>query len=257
MDKLNTKVERAKHHLTELKTEIKLFFDTKPYVVSSKRDSQTQNLIYYVASIQETPLKIANITGDVLQNLRSALDHLAYNLATSSGTAGNSHIYFPISDDVIKYEKSKVEKTQGMSQETINLIDSIMPYKDGNKVLWQLHRLNNVDKHRLLITVGSAFRSVDLGADMHQRMKDSFPSLDVPMISFFVKPADRMFPLKIGDELFIGGVGDKENDKMKFAFDIAFGEVDVINGEPLIETLQSMVDEIESIFLKFHYLIQK
>jgi len=35
--------------------------------------------------------------------------------------------------------------------------------KGGNDVLWQLHELNNVDKHRLILTVGSAVRSTDLG----------------------------------------------------------------------------------------------
>src|SRR5438132_5583994 len=42
-------------------------------------------------------------------------------------------------------------------------IDALRPYKGGNDVLWQLHELNNVDKHRLILTVGSALRSTDLG----------------------------------------------------------------------------------------------
>jgi hypothetical protein len=50
-----------------------------------------------------------------------------------------------------------------MTQQAVAAIDALKPYKGGNDVLWQLHELNNVDKHRLILTVGSAVRSTDLG----------------------------------------------------------------------------------------------
>src|ERR1019366_8328710 len=67
------------------------FFTTNPYRVGTKRNPQTRQLIYYLTSVQDVPARIAAIAGEVLQALRSALDHLAYALfrAGPGGTSGS------------------------------------------------------------------------------------------------------------------------------------------------------------------------
>lgn len=94
------KIERAKQHKEELQKEIKSFFDSQPYKIDTKSDPQSKRLIYYLVKADVVPEKIALITGDVMQNLRSSLDHLAYMLFTvgpGNGTQGH-HIYFPIAE---------------------------------------------------------------------------------------------------------------------------------------------------------------
>jgi hypothetical protein len=126
----------------------------------------------------------------------------------------------------------------------------------ATKWLWRLHRLNIIDKHRLLLTVGSAFAAVDLGAEMMRLMRDAMRESmpDLPPISdlkLLVRPADRLFPLKVGDELYIGGVDHPVNPAMEFRFDVALGESGVVDGEPLIETLQQMVDAVDGLVAGF------
>lgn len=75
-----TKVERSKKHMVELEAEVNGFLATNPYVVGTRRNPETRQLIYYVTGVRETPVSLALIAGDVLQNLRSALDHLAHQL---------------------------------------------------------------------------------------------------------------------------------------------------------------------------------
>ena len=41
-----------------------------------------------------------------------------------------------------------------MRQEAVKAIDRLKPYGGGNDFLWRLHGLNNIDRHRLLFTVG-------------------------------------------------------------------------------------------------------
>ena len=153
------KIDRAKQHMIELKDEIQSFFATRPYGIGAKRNPQTGQLIYYITNAKNVPDKVALISGDIIQNLRSALDYLVYELfilETGVKTSGR-HIYFPIEKDAKTYEKEKYRKTAGISQKSIKLIDAIKPYKGGNDSLWRIHELNNIDKHRLLITVGSSF----------------------------------------------------------------------------------------------------
>jgi len=77
---ITPKVERAKKHISDVNVEILSFLKTDPYKVSTKRDPHTRKLIYYVSNIQPVPNPIALMAGDAIQNMMSALDHLAYQV---------------------------------------------------------------------------------------------------------------------------------------------------------------------------------
>lgn len=254
---IRIKIERAKEHIRQIETEVRSFLMTNPYIVRTKRDPQTRKLIYYLVSVRDTPARMSAIAGDVLHNLRSALDHLAYHLVLVGGGTPSKQTYFPISDDAATYKTEQPGKVKGIRPDAIKAIDAIKPYGGGNDTLWCLHRLDNVDKHRLLITIGSAYRSVNIGPHMHRMMMRTwndagFADADkIPMLDVFLNPADRMFPLKAGDELFIDAPDAEVNEQMQFRFEVAFGEPQVVEGEPLIETLHQMIDLVDNIVLSF------
>jgi hypothetical protein len=235
-------VEQGRKHIRDLEATIQAFYQTGPYVVRTKRDPQSRRLIYYVASVREAPPVLAAVAGDALQNLRSALDHLAYELVLlgTGGRGPTRHVYFPISDDAAKYKTETPGKVQGMRPEAMKAIDAIKPYGGGNDVLWRLHKLNNVDKHRTLILVGSAYRSANLGAHVSEMMRKLQPDIPIPKIDAYFRPADRLFPLKVGDELLIDAPDAEESPGMDFQFDVAFGEPGIVEDAPLLEALQEM-----------------
>src|SRR5207253_1434562 len=145
---IRVKIQRATEHLRNLETEVRAFLTTNPYVVGTKREPQTRKLIYYVESVSATPITIPAIASDMLQNLRSALDHLAYQLILAGGAIPSRQTCFPIFDTETGYRTMDSRKVMGMQQHAIQAIDALKPYQGGNDVLWLLHRLNNVDKHR-------------------------------------------------------------------------------------------------------------
>ena len=225
IDLIRLKIERAKEHIRNLETEVRAFLTTKPYRVGTKHKPETGQLVYYLVDVKPVPLRIAVMAGDALQNLRSALDHLAWQLVLANGRNPMSRTAFPIYDDLAKYKSESLRQVQGMSNAAIKAIDAVKPYKGGNDTLWRLHRLNNVDKHRFVITAGLAFRSINLGAHVFATLaaqNSAFANMET--IHAFFKTADRMFPLKAGDELFIDAPDGKVNEKMQFRFDVAFGE---------------------------------
>jgi len=247
------KAKRAEEHKEELLKEIKAFFDSKPYTIGTKTDPQTKRLIYYITKADKVPDRIALITGDIIQSLRSTLDHLIYQLfiINSKDAKPTRHLYFPILENLAMYEKEKERKTKGISQSALDLIDKVKPYKGGNDILWKIHELNNIDKHRLLVTVGSSFGSVDIGAHMQELMKASFPSFDTPEMPLFIKPADILFPLESGDELFIDAPDAKPISNMKFRFNLVLNEPGIVEGEPITDLIQSMTDEVENLITIF------
>jgi len=53
----------------------------------------------------------------------------------------------------------------------------------------------------------------------------------------WVKPADRLFFLKVGDVLFADAAEAGPMEYMQFRFKLASGEPNIADGEPLLETL--------------------
>src|SRR5258708_574746 len=98
VDLIRPKTKRAYKHIRELQTAILAFKATNPHEVSAKRDPQTRKVIYYVHKADPLPDDIALIAGDALQNLRSAVDHLAYQLVLSAGGTPDIQTSFPIFD---------------------------------------------------------------------------------------------------------------------------------------------------------------
>jgi hypothetical protein len=259
MDRLTgiqTKIKRAKSHIQDFETARTNFFAHDPYVIATKRNPETRQLAYYLVSVEEVPPLLGAIAGDAIQNLRSALDHLAYQLVvvgrgTSEPPEHPERISFPIFNSAEEYEAEKLRKVEGAAEDAIKAIDSVKPYKGGNDVLWQLHRLNIVDKHRLMLTVGSNFRSVDIGSYMSRMIRNAFPDTEFPTVPAFLQPADRMCPLKTGDVLFIDAPDAEPNKDMKFVFDIALSEPQIMECESLLETLNNMANLVESLIPPF------
>jgi hypothetical protein len=250
-DLILLKVERAKKHIAELDDALKRFFNPKPYEVATKRDPKTRELIYYLVKADPVPPTIAAIAGDVLQNLRTALDHTAYHLfRVSVGPTGGDgkHIYFPISDSAAKYKTEQPGKVKGMRKEFIDVIDRLTPYRPdptaphvgGNETLWMLHRLNNIDKHRLLVTVWSALEAHEITPAIRAQLEARFPDklLELRQVAFMnVSP---LVPLKQGDPLFTDVPDAEVNPNLQFIINVAFGEPAISQRQTLLDTLYKM-----------------
>jgi len=241
------KVRRASEHLASVGLELRTFFETKPYTVATKHHPDSRKLIYYVDRTEPIPDSVSLAAGDVIQNLVTGLDHLAYQLVSSDtgDNPPNPHgIYFPIGDDLANYDKKKKVQLQGAQQATFNAIDSLKPYKGGNDSLWVLHTLNNLEKHRLLLTVGSRAAGVHLG-QLLASLDDGFPpagaKASLEGINLYLNPGDKGFPLASGFELYIGKVDEAPNPEQKFAFDVALNEPGVVDARPLLALLKELL----------------
>lgn len=243
---MSRKLNRARELLESLKNEVKIFLDSQPYRIRAKRDDDAR-LIYFLTEVKEVPENIPTLAGDILQNLRSALDHKAYELFQANSGGEGRHVYFPIDGDRGSYEANKERRTKGMSQAAKDFFDSINPYEEGNHVLWQIHELNNLDKHRTLVTSGSKFKSMDVGAHVMNSMMEAFgvAPKDFPKMPLFIQPADNLFPLTAGQELFIDGPNAKEIPDMQFTFQVVINEPNIAEGEEITQLLDNMTKEVE------------
>ncbi|MBV9452672.1 MAG: hypothetical protein JOZ19_00910 [Rubrobacter sp.] len=71
------KVDRAKVRLSTLDKEVRSFLDSGAHEIQPKFDGQTGEVVIYVEPHEKPPiLEWSAIIGDIVHNLRSALDHL-------------------------------------------------------------------------------------------------------------------------------------------------------------------------------------
>lgn len=215
------KIERAKNHISEFDRERVAFLDTNPYVVVTKFNPKTDVTESIMGPLPSMPTNLSTITGDAVQNLRSALDYLAAELVRSAGKDPKL-VYFPICESAKKYMTDSKGKTNGMPPEAKKLIDSIEPYGGGyGDDLWILHTLNNADKHRLLMPV-----TVNIGQEVVFSCGPN-PGRAFTTFSTLVQAPG----LNEGDVLGSASGNSEGEQKIKFTFDIAFSYPDTVAGE--------------------------
>jgi hypothetical protein len=250
---VSLKLERAKAHGAELGAAMRRFFATNPYVVGTKHHPETRKLIYFVATVSAAPDELSLLAGDAIQNLSTALDHLAYQIVckdTADAPPNPRGIYFPIAEDYDTYEASKAKKLRGASTATLSRFDMLKPYRGGNDNLWRLARLNNIEKHRLLFTVGSQAAGIHLGQLMSGLLpKDFAPEMASAMqsMNLYLNPADKGFPLQPGFELYIGQADEVPNPKQEFRFELVLNEPGVAEGMNLLDTVNALTTEVERV----------
>jgi hypothetical protein len=103
---------------------------------------------------------------------------------------------------------------------------------------------------------GFGFRLLLASLPPDSPMRESLAEmLRTKPIQAFVRPADRMFPLKAGDVLFEGAPDTDPDEHMEFRFEVAFGEPQILEGEPLLETVHQMADLIGNVVATFKPLL--
>jgi hypothetical protein len=152
---VRAKVERAKQNLRDLETSEAAFQRDVPgakrYVPSKKRPSGQVHAY-------RTSFDTLTAAGDVLNNLRGALDHLVTQLSLARFPRLTQEqmrtCQFPIYKSEAMYKDRKRRDIKFIRPDAVKLIDSMKPYKGGNHALWMLNELNNTSKHRIILNIG-------------------------------------------------------------------------------------------------------
>lgn len=123
----------------------------------------------YAIVREQPPPDFAPMIGDAVHNIRSALDHLVYELAPPSVRETNK-TQFPIYTDEDGYRKDAKRLIEGIVGDERILIERVQPWQSDephSNPLEVLRQLSNRDKHRLLVPVIAAvnWQEVSVGSD--------------------------------------------------------------------------------------------
>lgn len=157
------KLWRAQCHLVDMQNEINAFFLQTPYRTVLYKHEAGLHHVLRVHTTQEPPVELPLMAGDCMQNMRVALDQLAWSLAGISGKEPPGNTAFPIyltADDF--HEKTKkgrpaarsgLAKIRTMPKEARAIIEELQPYHAEDPELhplWILNKWSRIDRHRTL-----------------------------------------------------------------------------------------------------------
>jgi len=226
------KLQRAKEHISRTEAEVRSYFDSKPYLLVSEPQSEPGRMVARVkGDPKPLPANLPLMIGGAVHNLRSSLDHLAWQ-AVGSPTADTAFPFFrddrrPAPKDLRNLVGTKLK---GASNQVISAVIALEPYSGGKgDALWKLHQLDIFDKHRLLIPVLSVYSAfaIDLTAAL-RRMPEWANTPRLPITE--LKPAERT-PIKNSVELFAGPTEHFDRDsQLKFKVELVFAEPKAVEG---------------------------
>jgi hypothetical protein len=124
------------------------------YVAIENPDPNVPNDVVVAVEKEPFPLSFMVEAGAYINAIRSSLDILAYALAVRHGVPKPDDCYFPVatSEKVFLSGGYKgAEFVKGLPQDERAKIESLKPYQGGNNLLWAIHRLDIVRKHKRLI----------------------------------------------------------------------------------------------------------
>jgi hypothetical protein len=254
---LYAKLEWAEEHIFKLKESWDVFIEEDSYPIRFQDTPDGSQRLYYLGPVAPIRVEFPLRTGDVIHNLRSALDHLAYRLVCV-GTASSGpfdRVYFPIGDRPDRFEAGIQAIKKCLRSDAVKPITEIHAYPGGpGELLWQLHQLDNIDKHRLLLTVISQNRLRSMSPAEISKIRSQFLRMrDIPEANdpkMFLKAGVSHLSLEANHVLDILPISEV-HENMHFPIELAFGEPETVMGKSVVETLHQAAGSIRNIIGRF------
>jgi hypothetical protein len=231
------KIERADKHISELDRALTDFGKSDFYTLRIDTDSKEKTKFLAIDYDKSAiPLiDFAIMVGDVLHNLRSALDIMYCEIVSRCGGKVTKWTRFPIRNtrkELLAPLGNALEQKQISLKVQRIIVNTVKPYKAGNPFLWGLDDLNIMDKHQLVIPVLEliVLRDVHLEDDKERPMFKNW--------TFFFDEACSMRLHKAGIKNLV------LKSKGHAALTILFPDGTIFESQGVLPTLQRIAKEV-------------
>ena len=118
----------------------------------------------------DAPVRWSILIGEILYNLRSALDQLVWQLVLENQQTPGRHNEFPITQDDKQWQQESIRTLRGVSQRHQAMIGYLQPFTGGIYLPFDVSRLkvldglSNIEKHRHLVIAVIASNGIELNS---------------------------------------------------------------------------------------------
>jgi hypothetical protein len=156
LNSVELKIFRATQHFDSVKSELREYFQSNPGKMIRQPHSREDEAIFRLITDDPSPARFGLIIGDALQNLRSSLDYLVWELVLAANVQPNEKNMFPICSTIERFDDQvRRGRLNGVSPDAVTEIQSLQPYHLGKdfakSILWAIDELTNINKHRRIL----------------------------------------------------------------------------------------------------------
>ena len=232
-------IERAREQIGEADSNLKAFFDRKPCANVIDFDRETSQQVHKVRLTAKLPERVTAIVKDVTGNLRDALDHAVYACAVALSVDEPTSTGFPFARDAAGVTgELNGKRLSGNPPEIRAFLAAFEPHQTGNQLLWGLNRIRVPKTHRVLIPVLISAGSTSIGIG-ELRMAGGGAGGQIGY--------SKWDPAKNEVEYMRLPYRSTFKYEMQTSFDVLFGEIEAVGGQPAIGTLNAIAGEVERV----------
>jgi hypothetical protein len=234
------KTQRAREHLAQLNP-LQQEIDSPGYLGTDvQRDGR--DVVVRLKVKGPTPSRIGCIVGDVVHNLRTALDYLAWLAVEWNGATPTKKTQFPVCSTSATFSKAVNSQLAGAPGPFIQLVESLQPFNcspSSESIIGIVHRLDINDKHNRLLVSALMSSQVSLEFDEPGCLERE-PTLTIPPFPLVDGAELARFRLAFGHEVV------RPPFKVVLGADLALIDESPIHGQPLTITLYQLVKQVET-----------
>ncbi|NVK74890.1 MAG: hypothetical protein HWE24_15580 [Oceanospirillaceae bacterium] len=226
----------AKTLLEELEASAASFFQSRPYKTVIEYNSKNGSDTHKIKLTQQVPGQFRSKARHIASDIRGSLDHVGYAAALSSGKNKPRKTMFPFAKSEDEESNVRKQNCKDLPSEIFNEFWSFKPFIGGDSILWSLNEIANCNKHRSIVPVGHGLSGGQMVRNFHC---DGLCH-------------EMAFPPRWdinNNEAVICVVDSRATTTydMQLGFNLCFGEIEVIQGRPVIDTLKYLLKKAEEI----------
>ena len=150
VDAVGVRAKVALELLLQLDDLLHDYLDSDPITLQRQAQPDGETVAIALRVTRAPPVMLSLLVGEVVHQLRSALDHLAYGLVRAAGNTPTRSTAFPV---LTARPESPLKVHGGVTVQALSAIEQLEPYQRRDAEAHPLHVLNtlwNIDKHRHL-----------------------------------------------------------------------------------------------------------
>ena len=241
------KVEWAKKHVSAVEHFVKqtIAHNTDLLTIDNNRNPA----IIAIRPSHPLPIELVLHAGDAIHNLNAVTDYLWTGLGKAVGRVSLTRSSFPrhktrkeLADSINKSRLENPSIYMAFPQAESFILDIVKSYKGGNEdpsFIWRLNKLDNINKHRLLLIIAHFIQ-----------FEDGFSCVGADGGRYSILPGIGIYTQ--GQPFTIALASPVTTDNQpKTIVDVVFNEPDLFAGKPIVETLVDLTNAIGELVAEF------
>ncbi len=227
----------ANEDINEREGQIRAFFDPEPYTLVIEHNRKTGFDTHKIKLTKKFPEKLSRLAAHIVADLRSVLDQAGFACATASGNTRLKQTYFPFARTKADINGVIRRRCKDLPPEIVTLFRLFNAYRGGDNLLWALNAIANSRKHRVIVPIGQGTGG---GIAKNFHCPGKIKSFAFPPIWNTTK-----------NEVVLCEVGHDLNTTydLSISFYVAFGEIDVVGGQPVDRVLNTLSSKVSDILI--------